>query len=118
MRHATRDLFYHRRRGWAGRRRQKNAYAWECKQKLRRGSTSVCKGGAKEYCNRIWEFILRRGLALPQPQGMKQRGCMPTPTAKYNFLPSSNRRSRPQLPLQPSPQVVCKIRGRRATRAG
>ena len=49
----------------------KGAGGWEkkkkkrCKQKLRRGSTSVCKGGAQEHCNRTWEFIQCSGLALP-----------------------------------------------------
>ena len=57
------------RRGWLGGKRQKNCLRErKCKQKLKRGSTSVCKGGAQEYCNRIWVSILRPGLALPRRQ--------------------------------------------------
>ena len=47
--------------GWA-RNDKKTTSVERRKQKLRQGSTSVCKSGAQEYCNRTWEFILRMGL--------------------------------------------------------
>ena len=49
------------------------------KQNLRRGSTSVCKSGAQEYCNGTWEFIVRRGLALPQGKARVSRDTRPLP---------------------------------------
>ena len=38
--------------GWAGKDR-KTAQERRCKQKLKRGSTSVCKGGTQEYCTEL-----------------------------------------------------------------
>ena len=53
--------------GWVG-KNTKMPYKEEM-QKLKRASTSICKGRAQEFCNRIWVFILRPRLALPRRQG-------------------------------------------------